>query len=256
MSNESVIIKRKRGGGGDGHHGGAWKVAYADFVTSMMAFFMLLWILNATTEQQRSGLADFFDPNVPVSPVSGGGDDMLWGDSVYSTDSLLSDGHGGISDSHPTDGSLLEHVRETLSELEASGDVRLSLSPEGVVVDLLDGEGHPLFSIGGAGETERLQSLLASLSATLATSRRFIKITGHTDDIPYAGSKYTNWELSADRANAARRIAVEQGVPDALFYEVSGQADRLPVGGDRSSPSNRRISIILLNEQSAPLSAS
>lgn len=256
MADGSVIIKRKRISGGDGHHGGAWKVAYADFVTSMMAFFMLLWILNATTDQQRRGLADFFDPNTPVSPVSGGGNDVMWGDSVYSTDVLLSDGHGGVRDSEPSDSDLLAEVQLSLAKMQEVGEVRLSLSPEGVVVDLLDGTDQPLFALGVSDETARLKAIMKNIVPTLRNSRRLLKVSGHTDDIQYSGSEYTNWELSADRANAARRIAVVLGVPEALFYEVSGQADRLPVNGDRSEPTNRRISIILLNPSSAPLSAS
>ncbi|MEM9422342.1 MAG: flagellar motor protein MotB, partial [Pseudomonadota bacterium] len=107
MTTQPIIIKKKRGGGEEGHHGGAWKVAYADFVTAMMAFFLLMWLLNATTEEQRKGLADYFDPSVPISPVSGGGDDMLAGDTVFATDSLAYSNHGGASDKYKAEEDLV-----------------------------------------------------------------------------------------------------------------------------------------------------
>ncbi|MEO1657087.1 MAG: flagellar motor protein MotB [Pseudomonadota bacterium] len=255
MAEQPLIIKRKKVFAGDGHHGGAWKVAYADFVTAMMAFFLLMWLLNATTEEQRKGLADFFDPTIPVSPVSGGGTDLLNGDSIFSTDSLASDGHGGLGENMDLEGEILEQLTMSLKEHIASEQVRLTLSPEGIVVDLMDTYEVPVFDLGKALKTERLTEIVTAVAPVLATSDRMLKIKGHTDDLKYRGTDYTNWELSADRANAARRLAVELGVPERAFFEVSGQADRLPVSADGSAPQNRRISIILLNEQSIPLGA-
>lgn len=250
-----MIIKRKRVFASESHHGGAWKVAYADFVTSMMAFFMLLWILGATTEEQRRGLADFFDPTIPVSQVSGGGVDVLHGDSIYSTNALSSDGHGGIAEYAATDAALAERLAALLEEATEGDAVRLTLSPEGVVIDLMDTADQPVFPLGKAELTDRLRRIMATVAPALTASGRMIKITGHTDDLPFVRDDYSNWELSSDRAHAARRLAQAQGVPEAAFFEVSGQADRLPIDQDPSAPGNRRISIVLLNPETLPLSA-
>ncbi|MEM6914020.1 MAG: flagellar motor protein MotB [Pseudomonadota bacterium] len=255
MAEQPLIIKRKKIFAADGHHGGAWKVAYADFVTAMMAFFLLMWLLNATTEEQRKGLADFFDPTIPVSAVSGGGTDLLNGDSIFSSDTLASDGHGGLGENMDLTGEIIEQLTMSLKEHISSEQVRLTMSPEGIVIDLMDTYDVAVFDLGKAVKTEKLAEIIAAVSPVLTVSDRMLKIVGHTDDLKYRGTDYTNWELSADRANAARRLAIEMGVPERAFFEVSGQADRLPITTDGSAPQNRRISIIMLNEESIPLGA-
>ncbi|NQZ72997.1 MAG: chemotaxis protein MotB, partial [Dinoroseobacter sp.] len=121
-----IIIKRKKIVVEDGHHGGAWKVAYADFVTAMMAFFMLMWLLNATTEKQRKGIADYFNPTIPVTRVSGGGDGALGGDSVFTEDSLAQSGTGGLDSKAPASAeqALFEEIDESLTAL--AGESMLS----------------------------------------------------------------------------------------------------------------------------------
>lgn len=255
MGDEPVIIRRKRIFAAEGHHGGAWKVAYADFVTAMMAFFMLMWLLNATTEEQRKGLADFFDPSIPISAVSGGGTDLLQGDSVFSNDTLASDNHGGLGETMEFEGELMQTLSFTLKQDVEAESVRLTRSSEGIVIDLMDTSEEPVFPVGGAKETGRLEEIVARVAPILTKSDRMIKVVGHTDALPFSGAGYTNWELSADRANAARRLAVSMGVPERSFFEVSGQADRLPITDDVQAPQNRRISIILLNPETLPLNA-
>ena len=115
-----IIVKRIKAAPEAGHHGGAWKVAYADFVTAMMAFFLLMWLLNATTEDQRKGLADYFDPAIPLSPMSGGGTDVLSGDSVYAADTLAHEGHGGLGEEELTDAELADEAAAALSASSAS----------------------------------------------------------------------------------------------------------------------------------------
>lgn len=242
-----IIIKRVRAAPDEGHHGGAWKVAYADFVTAMMAFFLLMWLLNATTEDQRKGLADYFDPSIPMSPTSGGGTDVLSGDSVYSADTLAYDNHGGVGDRELTDADLAEAASAALSDAIDAGQVAVTLSPEGVVVDLIDAAGAPLFGLGGAAPSALLAEVMEAAVPVLTTSGRPVKLVGHTDDLRFRTDSYTNWELSADRANAARRLALAAGLPPGAVSEVSGRADRQPVGGDAASPENRRISLIMLN---------
>lgn len=251
MSDESstTIIKRKKIFSGDGHHGGAWKVAYADFVTAMMAFFMLMWILNATTEDQRRGLADYFNPSVPLAATSGGGTDVLWGDSPNTSDMLASSNHGGafasMAQSEALRDLLLQQLREEIDQSMA----RVTLTPEGVVVDLLDSAEQPVFALGRSTTTTRLEGILKQITPSLIISGRAIKIVGHTDALRFSRRDYTNWELSAGRANAARRVAVLQGLPVDRVVEVSGQADRVPISNDPSAPENRRISILLFNEE-------
>ena len=240
-----IIIKRKKIVGGDGHHGGAWKVAYADFVTAMMAFFLLMWLLNATTEEQRKGLADYFDPTIPISPVSGGGTDILSGDSVLMTDTLAQSARGGI-DGESAD--LAAQATAALTGLIEAGQAKVTLSPEGVVVDLIDSDGAPLFALGGAAVSDLLREVVADVAPVLSESGRPIRFVGHTDALRFRTGAYTNWELSADRANAARRLAVGAGLDAARVSSVSGRADRQPIGDDASAPENRRISIIMLNE--------
>ena len=248
MSSEATIIKRKRVVVGAGHHGGAWKVAYADFVTAMMAFFLLMWLLNATTEEQRKGLADYFDPSIPISPVSGGGMDMLQGDSAFAADTLAHDNHGGVAEDALSDDDLVAEVTAALSEAMDDDQVRVTLSPEGVVVDLIDAAGAPLFALGGAAPSDLLKEVMSKVTPVLGTSGRRIKFVGHTDDLRFKSDAYTNWELSADRANVARRLALVAGLPAGHVKEVSGKADQAPIGASPSSPENRRISIIMLND--------
>ena len=243
MSDQPFVIKRRKIVQGDGHHGGAWKVAYADFVTAMMAFFLLMWLLGATTEEQRKGLADYFDPSLPLAAVSGGGADMMSGDTVYATEDLAHSNHGGTEES--TDQSLAASASLALSAQIEAGQVAVSLSPEGVVVDLMDQAGAALFALGGAEASALLREVVAAAAPVAADSGRPIKIVGHTDDLPFRTGAYTNWELSADRANAARRLLLGAGVPPQQVSEVSGRADRQPVGEDRSAPANRRISLVL-----------
>ncbi|NRA30598.1 MAG: OmpA family protein [Parvularculaceae bacterium] len=256
MSEESAtttIIKRKKLFAGDGHHGGAWKVAYADFVTAMMAFFMLMWILNATTEDQRRGLADYFNPSVPLAEKSGGGTDVLWGDSPNTSDMLASSNHGGAYASMAQSEALRDLLMQQLREEIDDSLARVTLTPEGVIVDLMDSADQPVFALGRASATARLEGILTEITPSLTVSGRAIKIVGHTDDLKFARRDYSNWELSADRANVARRVAVQRGLPVARIVEVSGQADRMPISEDSSAPENRRISILLFNEEVWPL---
>lgn len=253
MANESLIVRRKRVFAAGGHHGGQWKVAYADFVTAMMAFFMLMWILNATTEDQRRGLADFFNPSVPLASTSGGGSDVLWGDRPTTSDMLASTNHGGTTPSMMDGRTLIEELSQKLAEELEQGQAKLTMTPQGVVVDLMDTADQPVFPLGKSSRTERLVSILERIAPALIESARPIKISGHTDDRTFMRPDYSNWELSADRANAARRVAIAQGLPAERIVEVSGHADRLPVADDPSAPQNRRISILVYHQAAQPL---
>lgn len=258
-----IIIRRKKIIAGGGHHGGAWKVAYADFVTAMMAFFLLMWLLNATTEEQRKGIADYFSPNIPLAAVSGGGADALSGDSILTQDTLSQSGTGVKSkEGHDAQrnrsaaaaAKLAEQQTEALNtalmaeDKELLDHVTLKMSPEGLVVELIDSDSRPLFNVGDATPSELLRKLLRVLTDSFRDVENSIKIVGHTDARAFITSTgYSNWELSTDRANTARRLLMNYGFEREKIGEVSGKASTDPLSGDPLDARNRRISITLLN---------
>ena len=280
MANEVqpiIVIKKVKGHGG-GHHGGAWKVAYADFVTAMMAFFLLLWLLNATTDQQKLGIADYFAP----SPMSGGksGSGGLFGGQSLSADGAMR-AQGGISVAMPmapdTAAETEEIDEEELAELiekreresfdEAANQLRSAIdsvpelaqlkdslvidqTPEGLRIQLVDQERIAMFARGGADPLDHTKRLLALVTEVVGKLPNQISISGHTDATPYRGAgDYSNWELSADRANAARRELLANSLDAARIAQVQGKAQTDPLDIDEpTSPRNRRISIVLLRE--------
>lgn len=248
-----IIIKRPKIVKGGGHHGGAWKVAYADFVTAMMAFFLLMWLLNATSEEQRKGLADYFSPSIPIAAVSGGGAGALDGEEVTRAPAL--------STASPTDGTndnlagmpddaMIEAMQQALigEETELSDHISVRMSPDGLVIELTDRDSRPLFASGRADPSPILLKLTAAVAQALEEVSNSIKIVGHTDSRRYANGLqgYSNWELSSDRANAARRMIKEAGLPETRITEVSGRAATMPLVDDPLDARNRRISITLL----------
>ncbi len=267
---QPIIIKRKKVVQGDGHHGGAWKVAYADFVTAMMAFFLLMWLLNATTEEQRKGIADYFNQTIPVSRISGGGSDGLNGSSMFTEDTYAKMGTGGTRDvtidtpkkeaSATAADASAEEVAENLQNLRAelnedakqlSEHLMIKMSPEGMVLEIIDSDSSPLFMVGSSNPTPLLQDLLTSISGSLDAFRNDIKIVGHTDSLQYRlDANYDNWNLSTDRANMIRKLLLEKGMRPSRLKEVSGRADTDPLAPDDPSASqNRRISIVILTNQ-------
>ncbi len=265
-TNGDTIIKRRKIVKASGHHGGAWKVAYADFVTAMMAFFLLMWLLNATTEEQRKGIADYFSPTIPVSRISGGGSDGLNGSSIFTEETYAKMGTGATRRDNvafpdaetQTDGRQREDViTEQLSQVKerlASGDYRLSehllvkMSPEGIVLEITDAENSPLFKLGRSDPSELLTELISAISDVFSDFEEDVKIIGHTDSLQFrSGHWRDNWSLSADRANTARRLLLEHGVVSDRIVEVAGRADTEPLApDDPTAAQNRRISITIL----------
>ncbi len=268
------IIKKKKIVKGGGHHGGAWKVAYADFVTAMMAFFLLMWLLNATTEDQRKGIADYFNPTIPVSRISGGGSDALSGSSIFTEQTYAKEGTGAskkISITSEVDAeaqkgksgtqeeaeaeadALLQQEIETLQKaLQVEGDdmsehLQVRITPEGIVLEIVDSDGGVLFLVGDAKPSELLTTILGYVAESFSSIENEIKIVGHTDSRHYASSaSYDNWNLSTDRAIAARKLLISSGFSDDQIIEVSGKADTMPLNPDPLAPENRRISITIL----------
>lgn len=266
-----VIIKRKKVVAGDGHHGGAWKVAYADFVTAMMAFFMLMWLLNATTEKQRKGIADYFSPTIPISRVSGGGDGMFGGDSVFSEMALPQNGTGATS-LRPTEGNQargaipsdgqgaqpsasdqLDELQEALAgmsgeailENPAMRHVETRLTDEGLVVEIFDLEGSTLFTDRDE-PTELLFEIGEILGRVSNLVENDVAIEGHLRSGAVVLVDNQNWVQSVARANTLREILESTGFDETRFHRVTGHADRELVASNPMSVRNNRIELIYL----------
>jgi chemotaxis protein MotB len=261
-----VIIKRKKVVGGGGHHGGAWKVAYADFVTAMMAFFLLMWLLNATTEKQRKGLSDYFNPTIPVNRVSGGGEGAFGGESMFSENTKVKSGSGGTADqSGASSGAEADSMADSGSAelreiekvlLDRGGESRTMeqllrhvvtrVTDEGLVIELFDLEEAPLFSNDTAEPTAVTLALAGLLAETLAITANEIAVNGHLRSYPVMIKANPVWDLSADRAQEMRLLLEAAGLDPARMERVSGFADRKPVTADSAHIRNNRLEIILL----------
>ena len=266
---QPIIIKRKKVVSGDGHHGGAWKVAYADFVTAMMAFFLLMWLLNATTEDQRKGIADYFNPSIPISRISGGGPDGLNGSSMFTEDTLAKMGTGAsrkVSVNAPkventksskvlSEEEISENFNKLKQQLEESEGklsehVTVKLSSEGIILELVDSDDDALFTSGRSDATPLLKDIMEVVSGSFTAFENDLKLVGHTDNLPFRTKNgYDNWNLSSDRANTSRRILIDAGVEPDRIVEVSGKAATEPLIPDNpAAAQNRRISIVILTK--------
>ena len=320
-----LIIKKIKRPKSEAHHGGAWKVAYADFVTAMMSFFLLLWLLNVTTDIQKRGIADYFDPTIASKSQSGAGgvlgglsmgppgaqdvsasppsfqlavaalrqpDEGEEGDLAGSSgQGDAGDKVGGATASNQTGGATANAKKpvEQMTEMELqkrieqreekqfaaaefalrqaiqdvpelknlSDNLIIDRTPEGLRIQIIDQEKRSMFPLGSAQMADSAQKLMALVALVVQKLPNKVSITGHTDAAPYAfGRNYTNWELSADRANASRRELVSDGVSADRIEKVVGLADRDPLAPeDPRAPRNRRISIVLLREAKLTIAA-
>jgi chemotaxis protein MotB len=280
-----IIVKKKKKVANHAHHGGAWKVAYADFVTAMMAFFLLLWLLSATTEKQREGIADYFSPTV-VSESNSGGGGMLAGRTIAKEGALMSERaplgvtmrlpqNRPVESPNRRDPDVAE-LEEALAERERArfdaakraledalaarpalrelGDnLLVDRTDEGLRIQIVDGDGRAMFETGSPAPKPRTQELLTLVADSIDDLPNDVAIEGHTDSLPYRGDgNYTNWELSADRANASRRALLDAGLAPARVKEVVGRADQdLLLPDSPEAPRNRRISILLIQQDFA-----
>ncbi|MFP5236558.1 MAG: flagellar motor protein MotB [Acidobacteriota bacterium] len=230
-----IVIKRK--GGHAAHHGGAWKVAYADFVTAMMSLFIVLWLMNSS-EQVRKAVAGYFnDPK---------GTGQLMGTTMT-----------GNGPSAVKSDAEMQKLKEKLekqiqgkAELQKlSKQIEITVTPEGLRIEMLEGKEGTFYQSGSPQLSESGQELLGLLAGELKTISNPLSIEGHTDATPYAGNTgYSNWELSADRANAARRLLQQNGVRPDQVTQIRGYADQmLRVKSNPYDPTNRRISILVKN---------
>ena len=273
--NAPVIIKRKKIVVGGGHHGGAWKVAYADFVTAMMAFFMLMWLLNATTEKQRKGIADYFNPTIPVNRISGGGDGAFGGDSVFTEQKLAQNGSGGAPRS-PDDGQkdrdqagaeagqaaedrqfssveqqLTAHSGESMASDRALRHIVTRVTDEGLIVELHDLEGDPLFQPDNITPMPILIELSKVLAHVFRLVANPVAVNGHVRSYPVILARDPVWRLSSDRASAVHDLLIRAGFHDSRIRRVSGFADHSPVAENPAAERNNRIEVILLRANPA-----
>jgi chemotaxis protein MotB len=261
-----IIVKKVIVQGGDGHHGGAWKVAYADFVTAMMAFFLLLWLLGSTTEAQRKGLADYFTPTlVKLKEESAGSDGLLGGASLTDPDNYphraAQTGTQAITVPRAATGGAREgdaqikRMRQRLEERVANDarlrqlmrQVRMVDTTEGTRIDLVDDADFSMFALGTTVLTPDARTLLAAIAKTVAPESGLITIRGHTDALPWkSGVRANNWSLSAGRAEATRQALLRDGIGERRFRRIEGVADReLLIESNPQDPRNRRMSILL-----------
>nr|WP_047169479.1 flagellar motor protein MotB [Sphingomonas sp. Y57] len=269
-----IIIKKIIAEGHGGHHGGAWKVAYADFVTAMMAFFLLMWILGATDEKQRKGIADYFTPTmVQFKEKSAGSNGIFGGESVVDKDnyphraaqtgsksiSIPKDASGGEKEGA---GSTKSRDRVAFQKLKLLLQAKMAADPklakmmqnvrmietrEGLRIDLVDQADFAMFRSGTDELSSEARALMKQVAEVTNFADNSVIVRGHTDAMPYSkGRTVNNWTLSAARAEATRRALSDFGVAGARFARIEGVADREPyVAGDPYDPRNRRMSITL-----------
>jgi chemotaxis protein MotB len=279
-----IIYKKVYIEGHGGHHGGAWKVAYADFVTAMMAFFLLMWLLGATNEKQRKALADYFAPTlVQMKENSAGSNGMFGGESITDKDNyphkaqqtgtrsmtIPADSTGGLAVGTGLKGSLKNKAqltgedranfekmhRQVVAAMAASPKlaklsthVRFVRTRDGLRIDLLDDADYSMFGLGTTQLDSRAASLIGLIAESIKGTENPIMIRGHTDALGYGDPlAMNNWMLSSGRSEATRRRLAEGGIPEARFYRIEGVADREPMIVDHpTDPRNRRVAITLL----------
>ena len=234
-STQPIIIKKKVVGSG-GHHGGAWKVAYADFVTAMMALFIVLWLMNSAPEVQQAVGGYFRDPTGKAGQT-GGGQAAAGGEGL----AVKKDDFESLK-------GQIEQKMKQMPELQKLKDqVAMTVTGEGLRIELLEAERNTFFESGRGDPSSTGADVLELLAAQLGELPNHVLIEGHTDSKPFAGrAGYSNWELSADRANAARRLMLEHGLWDGQVKQIRGYADQHLRRADApDDPSNRRISVLV-----------
>ncbi len=272
VGEQPIVIKKVKKGGGAGHHGGAWKVAYADFVTAMMAFFLLMWLINTTSPEQKRGIADYFAPASVSQTMSGAGG--ILGGSALGADGSKSAGSSDVieelapSSANPNDGdskdgskpqqpeqglaatqaeqdqqresaaflSAAQSLRQALQSMpelaELSKNIIIDETPEGLRIQLIDQEGRSMFNQGSAQPNERAKLLLRAISKVINQLPNRISIYGHTSASSGGVKQASDWQLSAARADASRGVLQAAGVDPDRIYQVAGKATSEPLYPD------------------------
>ncbi len=286
VGDQPIVIKKVKKGGGAGHHGGAWKVAYADFVTAMMAFFLLMWLINTTSPEQKRGIADYFAP-ASVSQTNSGAGGILGG-SALGADGSKSAGASDVIEElsptsrNPNDGnskdggkgktaaelaadaeteaqqkaeaaafaSAAQSLRQALQDMpelaELSKNIIIDETPEGLRIQLVDQEGRSMFNQGAAAPNDRAKLLLRAISKIINQLPNRISIYGHTSASSGGAKPETDWQLSASRADSSRRVLQGAGVDADRVYQVSGKASSEPLYPDDPTLPGNRRIAIVL----------
>ena len=249
-----IIVKKIIAADHGGHHGGAWKVAYADFVTAMMAFFLLMWLLGATTEKQRKSIADYFAPTlIEKKQASAGGDGLLQGDSVMAEQDL-SHARNGSSPQARDQVRFADLKRALQVRMESSPslkrlwkNVRFTETREGLRIDIVDEADFAMFATATDRLSPEARDLVSEVAKVAGDVPNDLIVRGHTDAQPYAANgAMNNWLLSSARAEATRQALLLAGIAGPRFARIEGVADREPFNpSDRYDPRNRRMSITL-----------
>ncbi|HEY8606434.1 MAG TPA: flagellar motor protein MotB [Noviherbaspirillum sp.] len=276
-----IIVKRIKKGGG-GHHGGAWKIAYADFVTAMMAFFLLMWLLGSTAKGDLQGIAEYFKTPLKVamsggsgsgdssSVIQGGGKDLTRKDGqVKKGDDPAMKKTYNLQAAHlreleqELERNELARLRTLKSKIEEAIEARpvlkqfknqllLDITTEGLRIQIVDEQNRPMFALSKADLQPYTREILLEIGKALNDVPNRISLSGHTDATPYASGEkgYSNWELSADRANASRRALIAGGMDETKVLRVVGLSSAVLFDKDNAfNPVNRRISIIVMNKK-------
>jgi chemotaxis protein MotB len=288
VGDQPILIKKVKKVSGGAHHGGAWKVAYADFVTAMMAFFLLMWLINTTSPEQKRGIADYFAPASVSETTSGSGG--ILGGTALGDDGTKSAGSSSViqdlapDSRNPNDGknkeaskanaeqastealrkelekreeaafaSAAQSLRQALQNLpelaELSKNILIDQTPEGLRIQLVDQEGRSMFDQGTTKPNARATLLLRAVSKVINQLPNRVSIYGHTSANVGGGKADGDWTLSAGRAEASRKVLQSAGVDPDRIYQVSGKASSEPLyPDDPTLPGNRRIAIVLLRE--------
>jgi chemotaxis protein MotB len=274
---QPIIVKKVKKGG-HAVHGGAWKIAYADFVTAMMAFFLLMWLLGSTSEGDKKGLSDFFSSPLKVAMTGGSGagasNSILTGGGAdlakQAGQSQQGDGNDPIRKKRAIEAAKAEIAKQDAKRMASlsakisavisnspklaqfSSQIRLETTPDGLQIQIVDDQKRPMFDSGRAVVKPYMRDILGEIGAALNGVENKISLDGHTDQAPYGSGErgYSNWELSADRANASRRVLVDAGMPDDKLARVVGLGSSILLDPDNPlSPINRRISIIVMTRE-------
>lgn len=288
IGEQPILIKKVKKVSGHGHHGGAWKVAYADFVTAMMAFFLLMWLINTTSPEQKRGIADYFAPASVAETTSGSGG--ILGGTALGEDGAKASGSMSVVEAqapeakNPDDGkspdaaksqdkqSSAESMREALEKreeaafasaaqslrqalqdmpelAELSKNIIVDQTPEGLRIQLVDQEGRSLFDQGSTQPNARAKLLLRAVTKVINQLPNRITVSGHTSASMNGAKADGDWALSSARADASRKVLQASGVDPDRVYQVSGKANSEPLyPDDPTLPGNRRIAIVLLRE--------
>ncbi|WP_145513969.1 flagellar motor protein MotB [Yersinia massiliensis] len=253
-----IVVKKSKSHGG-GHHGGSWKIAYADFMTAMMAFFLVMWLLSNSTPQERQHIAEYFKAPVNValsngdknslsdSVIPGGGDDMLKQDG----EELRYEDNTGLQDL----GRLKDKIEELINVDPRLNDFKsnllLTIIDSGLLIQIIDSQERPMFKVGSKKPEEYMVHILQALVPILNDIPNRMTLTGHTDSLPYANGEvgYSNWELSSDRSNASRQVLVNGGLHADKVLQVIGVASNMSMGDSQpDAPANRRITLLILTK--------